>query len=256
MFSLLKIKNEFKKTSRYLAFTLAEVLISMAIIGIVAEMVIPELVETSEEKIAVTQLKEAFSIFSQALKMAEIDNGSIASWGCTGAANVPVCVFDIISPYLAVAKNCGGAMGQGCFPAGINYKKISGGSWGIIDNWQYGKARLKNGMSFFIMSAAAKTIVTSNTGNLALNNIYGELDVDINGDKGPNTNGKDLFVFYITAYGIVPAGSKDENLNTMPGVFPYRLDTLCSNKSSSGDGCAAWVIYNENMDYLRGPVSW
>ena len=50
-------------------FTLAEVLITLGIIGIVAAMTIPMLISKYQKRVIETTLKEDFSIFSQVNKM-------------------------------------------------------------------------------------------------------------------------------------------------------------------------------------------
>src|SRR5574344_1882726 len=65
------------------AFTLAEVLITLGIIGVVAALTIPTLVNNYQEKASVTKLKKLYSIVSQAVKLAEVDNGPIEDWGFT-----------------------------------------------------------------------------------------------------------------------------------------------------------------------------
>ena len=65
----------------YGAFTLAEVLITLGIIGIVAAMTIPSLVQDYREKAQVTRVKKFYSVFSQAYTMALQDNGPFDTWG-------------------------------------------------------------------------------------------------------------------------------------------------------------------------------
>lgn len=62
-------------------FTLAEVLITLGIIGIVAAMTLPSLVGKYKEKQRVTQLKKAYSILNQAFLMAVKDYGTPDNWG-------------------------------------------------------------------------------------------------------------------------------------------------------------------------------
>lgn len=229
-----------------LAFTLAEVLIVMSIIGIVAEMVVPSLVASTEEKIIVTQVKEVYSILTQALKMSEIDNGTVDTWGCPimGGGN-DTCVLDKLTPYLQVAKNCGTS--TGCFAP--LYKRINGGAMPFnFDSDPGAKAKLNSGISIDVMQYGSCSSHTGNASNLALSNVCGEIDVDINGDKLPNRVGKDFFVFYYTKYGIVPAGTKDD-------TSMYALSIDCK-PTSVGFGCAGWVIYKENLDYTKNIVSW
>ncbi|MBR1754719.1 hypothetical protein IJ732_07785 [bacterium] len=77
--------------------------------------------------------------------------------------------------------------------------------------------------------------------------------VDVNGKKGPNAMGHDSFVFAVYPdKGVRPVGDPNETWNT------YKFNQGCMNDSSKeGYGCAAWVIYNENRDYLKcNDLSW
>ena len=55
--------------STQIAFTLAEVLITFGIIGVIAAMTLPSLVGKYKEKVLVTQVKKTYSEFQNALKM-------------------------------------------------------------------------------------------------------------------------------------------------------------------------------------------
>ena len=63
------------------AFTLAEVLITLGIIGVVAAMTIPTLINDYEKKETVTALQKMYSTINQAVKISEIENGSMTGWG-------------------------------------------------------------------------------------------------------------------------------------------------------------------------------
>ena len=52
------------------AFTLAEVLITLGIIGIVAAMTLPSLIANYQKKVTVNRLKQAYSMINQALLLA------------------------------------------------------------------------------------------------------------------------------------------------------------------------------------------
>ncbi len=71
--------------------------------------------------------------------------------------------------------------------------------------------------------------------------------MDLNGRRPPNTTGKDIFLFYVTKYGVTPMGTPEQTSS-------FTFDNYCNMGKPStlnGYGCAAWVIYNENMDYLH-----
>lgn len=63
-----------------LAFTLAEVLITLGIIGIVAAITIPGLISANNKRITETRLKRFYSVFNQAIKLSTVDNGDVEGW--------------------------------------------------------------------------------------------------------------------------------------------------------------------------------
>lgn len=62
------------------AFTLAEVLITLGIIGIVAAMTMPALIQKNNNRVVETRLKKFYSSINQAVKMAEVDYGDKKIW--------------------------------------------------------------------------------------------------------------------------------------------------------------------------------
>lgn len=73
-----KIRDE--KSEQHAAFTLAEVLITLGIIGVVAAMTIPNLVQSYKKKSTVVSIQKFYSVMSQAIKLSEVEHGSVSSW--------------------------------------------------------------------------------------------------------------------------------------------------------------------------------
>lgn len=69
---------------RLRAFTLAEVLITLGIIGVVAAMTIPTLMSNYREKVVLTRMQKFYSTFNQALMRSEADNGDMKNWTLGG----------------------------------------------------------------------------------------------------------------------------------------------------------------------------
>src|SRR5574344_1609757 len=88
-------------SQRYTAFTLAEVLITLGIIGVVAAMTILTLISNTQKHDTVVKLKKSYTILAQAIKLAEIDNGSVSSWDYSNAQNF---YTTYLKPYLIVNK--------------------------------------------------------------------------------------------------------------------------------------------------------
>ena len=62
------------------AFTLAEVLITLGIIGVVAAMTMPTLIQKNNNRVVETRLMKFYSAINQAIKMAEVDYGDKKYW--------------------------------------------------------------------------------------------------------------------------------------------------------------------------------
>ena len=117
-----------------IAFTLAEVLITLGIIGIVVALTIPNLVQGYRKRVVETRLKEFYTITQQAFKMAEAENGDIQNWGkgdYTYVANPDVYFSNsdvwfskYISPYLKEER----LMLKSGFLAGAYFRKLPNGS--------------------------------------------------------------------------------------------------------------------------------
>lgn len=76
-YSNFRKKNNLKKK---IAFTLAEVLITLGIIGVVAAMTIPNLMTAFAKTRTETQLKGFYSKINQALRLSIADNGDPDGW--------------------------------------------------------------------------------------------------------------------------------------------------------------------------------
>ena len=62
------------------AFTLAEVLITLGIIGVVAAMTMPALIANYNNHITEVRLKKFYSIFNQAIQQSVAENGDTSTW--------------------------------------------------------------------------------------------------------------------------------------------------------------------------------
>lgn len=219
------------------AFTLAEVLITLGIIGVVAAMTMPSLIQNYQEKATVTKLKKCYSLVSQAYVSILNDEGG----SDTLQAGDDLEMMEKFGKYLKYQKTCG--RNKGCFP-NVTYKSVTGNGY---SKWEYdttdrSRAILTDGTLLMFN----KSVITENE-----NYIYAQIYVDINGFKGPNQLGRDFFYFYINPEKIVPAGAKALEEKNEDQKFTKN----CIQQN--GYACAAWVIYNENMDYLHcKDLSW
>ena len=62
------------------AFTLAEILIALGIIGVVAALTMPILVEKHQKKVFAAKVKQTYAIVSNALITSVAENGPPSEW--------------------------------------------------------------------------------------------------------------------------------------------------------------------------------
>lgn len=104
VFSSLSFKYSGKILQNNKAFTLAEVLITLAIIGVVAAMVIPSLINNIKNAQLVTALKKNYSTLSQATQMIVADNGGSIKGLCEDGDSD--CMSDLYGQYTKNIKTC------------------------------------------------------------------------------------------------------------------------------------------------------
>lgn len=210
-------------------------------------MTMPALINKYREKVFVEGLKGAYSIFSQAFLMAKQENGPAEFWDIGEKAQMEGAekVYDIFAPYLKKAKSC--RENAGCFAD--SYTTFSGEEYGYApkNHSMYARGILSNGVSFALATSGSGCIYSSGT---EYSNICAVLYVDLNAVRLPNKAGVDYFGFYITKDGIKPMGVQGWD----GGLNGYTCEFKGQSKGN-GTGCTAWVLNNQNMDYLRHDIS-
>ena len=93
------------------AFTLAEVLITLGIIGVVAALTMPALISKKKKKQTAVQLKKIYSAMSQSVQMSQPEYGDIVDWDWD--LNSDKFAQKYLSTKFLVLKNCGN--GEGCW---------------------------------------------------------------------------------------------------------------------------------------------
>lgn len=242
-----------------LAFTLAEVLLVIAIIGTVSVLTVNNAIKSTNTAEKITQLKKTYDILNTAVMAGMNIAGEPYKWGYAGSGNNyndlnKTTIKNVLVPHLKLQKNC--ETGTGCWKSTVK-PSIYESNTTIDSNTKFYKGILANGASFAISFLKIKgrdfsyeEIFDSQTYECATAIIY--VDVD-----GPNkSNGKlgdDVFAFYFDSYdvgyGLEPFGNKT-NLGfnfTTAGSCPY-----------SGEYCTAWAFYKGNQDYFKCPdqLSW
>lgn len=229
------------------AFTLAEVLITLGIIGIIAAITMPALVAEHRTKETVAKLKKFYSTIQQAQLMTIKNEGYAADWGIANSLSSgenSQIYYNNFKKYLNIQKDCG--ISTNCLPPRLIYKYRNGTASGDFGTtYNFAKAVLADGSIFWIDINHGDCDYNDGT----TKNICGYIMFDINGYKKPNKMGDDLFYFIVLQDKIIPEGSGD--------YTPDSSDSFESGCYRYGGSCTAWVIYNENMDYKHcTDLSW
>ena len=214
------------------AFTLAEVLITLGIIGIVASLTIPSLIEKQKEKAIVAKLKKFYSSFSQAYQMAINEHGTIDNWGLADTAWT-----DDNTDFTDDAKK-----GKADFME-IVLKYYTGRKY----NKNSSTYTLQDGISIALPQLTIKSCEQNTVSSC------GSFRVDLTGN---NKNINQSFLFGIYKHKVVPFGTYFDSWF----YYDHNMVDNAFRRDCGGNHvhCTAWVIYNENMDYLHciDDLSW
>ena len=223
------------------AFTLAEVLITLGVIGVVAAMTLPVLINKYRERQYVVGLKKAVAIIDNAYRLAIYENGGSNDFGYLEAEYVPLppeegtgfydknasqnseILFQKFSKHLNIIKDCGKDRGEECFSKTIK-SPFRDQTWDLVT--MQGNAR--------------RFVVLSDGMSIGLNKSY--VYIDVNGLKNPNTVGIDIFQIALNKNGI---GYYDDGSEGTLKCYTNEFT------------CSSWVILNDNIDYIHcDDLSW
>lgn len=237
---------------RFFAFTLAETLVVIGIIGIVSALTLPNLNSSTGEKEKVAKLQKLQTELNDAIGRAQVVYGPIHEWYLNysdSEGNAMRADFTTkISKFLKVAKSCE-INSEGCF-TNKTPTNFRGGTtstiWNLYNVPSGPRLILADGTSvYFHMWNKKCTGFHAPDGQKTG---CGWIAVDLDGpNKGSHQTGKDVFIFdFSETYGVYPYGSFQTN------YVPSDLYTRCF---STGDTCSAWVLDFGNLDYLKADSS-
>ena len=232
---------------RKVAFTLAEVLITLGIIGIVAALTLPTLITNYREKQRVIQLKKTYSTLQQAFVRAQEAHGELQYWdlAVTDTGEVDENgqkildysgeekVLSYLGEFLDTSEN------NSDFKTTI--QKLNGSYAYKVVHYAKQYLKLKDG-TIVAMGYVSK-------GNSSDIIIYYD-----GCDKKACRIGVNSFFFKLKPkIGLQPLGLPTDTLHSFGGQCNLGQNVTYMN----GRGCTAWVIYKENMDYLHcNDLSW
>lgn len=250
-----------KNFLNFKAFTLAEVLITLGVIGVVAALTIPTLIKNYQNSQYVTSLKKAYSELNQAIIQLTIENGCPGNLKCTGffeTGTTNTFFGDEFVKYVKTLKNCKTAQ-QNCFPSNTNWFFDGTGPQNTnYDAENKYKFITANGVSVSIINYAnscnTPTYSTNRTGNMI--ETCGHMIIDTNGPKAPNFMGRDTFIFFITngkGPMLYPMGGADNNFDSVSATTDQWWNggaKRCHSGNKDGWRCAGRIMEKGwQMDY-------
>lgn len=218
-------------------FTLAEVLITLGIIGVVAAMTLPAIIGNYRQKATLTQLKKVYTTLNQALLLSENDNGKYEFWVKGSDMDAEKYIDKYWKPYFKTIKTCKGTCG---YKSIIPWNSLKGTSEGVIHVF---RSDLR--IPFYLNDGTFVSISSKIGNDLSTDeNIY----VDINGAKPPNRYASDFFVFVRTNNGI-KAACYDKT--------EAQVNAACSLKSNTINDafCCMQKIINDDWQ-IKSDYPW
>jgi len=229
-------------SKKRIAFTLAEVLITLLIIGIVASLIIPGLIADTQKQEDYTRLLKAVSVIQNAANLVRMENGGRMA----GVANTSLDFANLFAPKLNYIKFCKDQTdSENCYISNsADMYTLNGGFVGNYSPYPYSvhpKIVTSDGFVYIfqLLSSSCKE------SHYVVNGIpetCGVVFVDINGVKHPNAWGKDIFTILINDNNAIVYGNSK-------GTNPL---TGCDSESISiwnGGTCAGRAIMEGEIKY-------
>lgn len=224
---------------KLIGFTLAEVLITLTILGVVAAITIPVVTKKINNAQKVVQLKKAYNTLSAAFDSLAMDVGGdiTANYNINSSTNDAAADAKTMYEFankLNVIKNCGSA--SGClYTSPLKYLGGNNAFDSLDSSWnnQYGKMILADGTVVVFDNyggSCSNNAGTALAGSSIYQSVCAEIEVDINGASGPNQMGRDYFTFWLTKNGIYPMGIFNDGKTCELNSSTYGTSAGCTGK--------------------------
>jgi prepilin-type N-terminal cleavage/methylation domain-containing protein len=231
------------KNKKY-AFTLGEILIALSVIGVVATLVLPMLINNRKSSEARARFNTAYALITQAFSQMEVDGVAVLPTSYTTSQSL----YSAVKPYFKVTIDCGNwSTSVKNDTVCINRASSNGGS-NEKDNYV-----TYNGSAANIARFDDGAFVTNNGMLYMFENPGGSegrtwISVDINGkNKLPNKWGWDVFTFELTKSGILPLGAPDTT-----ETYSKNPSSYCNSSSTSTEnGSTCSYLAATDMDYFK-----
>ena len=193
---------KFLNKQLYSGFTLAEVLITLGIIGVVAAMTLPTLNQKLSDQKNMSSLKKAYSILQQATLLVISEHEAPEYWTIEDNDQELVnTIYNYYKPHFNMMRECQNSSGCWGYPT----KYLNGNVYWSAHNtsWYQYAFTLTDGINVLL-----DIYDTSNAQSFGVDVDYPcpVFWVDVNADRLPNQIGRDMFAFVVRRKGLQPAG--------------------------------------------------
>lgn len=214
-------------------------LITLVIIGIVAALTIPTLVQNYQKQETLVRFKKFYSLFNQSIKMSQAENGDISTWKEPKDIGIANWGKIYIEPYIKINKTC--VTFQDCgYKSNAPWTSVDG-TYDATNVVDYTGANISR-VSYVLNDGAVLMIQLYKHGSDP-ENPYSPgkaVLIDFNGASGPNVMGKDTFIFNRDSNGIVDY-CKNQSDSLILSQCSQKAGRCCSTKIIH-DG---WQIKND-----------
>ena len=236
------------------AFTLAEVLITLAIMGVLMAITIPVLLQNTFNNSYIDGLKKTYSVLNQATNQIMMQNSGTMQYAFSSSTDAQTKYGNVLELNATCAAGantgtCWANSSNGLFGgAALTSGSLAAGT-GFTPNTGYTGAVLADGTTllFYIPNTACDG--TGVSVNLPYssdpNHLCGYIIVDVNGLNPPNIFGKDMFMFLLGPGGIIPGGDP----HTIYSPLNSTGNCNTTNKTQNGYGCAAQILNAQAMNF-------
>ena len=167
------------------AFTLAEVLITLGIIGIVAALTIPGLMTAYKKHRIATKLEKAVSTINQAIKLSEVENGEMETWD--KSLSKVEFIDKYFRPYIKIMQIC--EKQRSCGYDYSPWKYLNGTTDGAYNSpFNYGRVPFISMDGILYTFAYNPDVIQADNDKVII--------IDINASEKPNIFGQDVFFLY------------------------------------------------------------
>lgn len=235
-----------RKNRFFRAFTLAEVLITLTVIGVVAALTVPVLMAEYQKHQYVVGVKKFYTNFSQVLETMMADGNCTGDFSCLGifSPTPSISVYDAFAPYLKYTayRHSYDSSNRG-FGKFTNYVPVKTLNGSIVYNvWDGETFALNDGSIVDIYTQWDGMQDCAATSQWMVGQMCTYISVDTNGAKGPSIAGRDVFTFFITKKGtLAPIGSKSASSNWTNGGGSWGIGT-CDQNTDNANGCSGRIM--------------